>query len=153
MDFVIIRPQLVYGPKAKGNLAILSKLVESRLPLPLGSVRFNSRSLVYVGNLVNFISLCISHDAAKNQTFLISDGEDLSTREIISHVARAIGKKPLLVPFPVAGLKLLFRAIGKPDYETKLLNSLCVDVTKNRLLLGWEAKYSVDHGFQRSFGN
>jgi nucleoside-diphosphate-sugar epimerase len=151
MEVVIIRPPLVYGPKPKGNLAMLAKYLVRKIPLPFGSVVSNSRSLVYVGNLVDFILTCAEHKAAVNDTFLISDDSDLATASIISHIGNALELRPRLFPFPVTILNLLLRAIGRKEYGSRLLGNLCLDVTKNKRLLDWKPKYTVEEGFQESF--
>lgn len=151
MEMVIIRPPLVYGPNPKGNLEKLAKYLDGKMPLPFGSVTSNSRSFLYVGNLVDFIYICAEHKAAINETFLISDDSDLSTAGIISLIGKALDVRTILLPVPVFVLTLLFRAFGKKEYGARLLGNLCVDVTKNKQLLGWKPKYSVQEGFQQSF--
>ena len=151
MEVVVIRPPLVYGPSPKGNLEVLVSYINRRIPLPLGLVTSNSRSLVYVGNLVDFIRLCAEHPAAANETFLISDDSDLSTKGILANIAYALGIRPLLFPLPVFILKFLLRVLGKKEYGERLLGDLRVDVMKNKALLGWAPKFSVSDGFKRSF--
>ena len=151
MEIVIIRPPLVYGPNPKGNLEKLAKYLDGKMPLPFGSVTSNSRSLVYVGNLVDFIYICAEHKAAINETFLISDDSDLTTASIISLIGEALDVRPILLPVPIFVLKLLFTALGKKEYGARLLGNLCVDVTKNKQLLGWKPKFSVQTGFHHSF--
>ena len=151
MEIVIIRPPLVYGPNPKGNLKKLAKYLDGKMPLPFGLVTSNSRSLLYVGNLVDFICICAEHKAAINETFLISDDSDLSTASIIFLIGKALNVRTKLLPVPVFVLSLLFRALGKKDYGTRLLGNLCVDVTKNKQLLGWKPKFSVQEGFYHSF--
>jgi UDP-glucose 4-epimerase len=153
MEIVIIRPPLVYGPNPKGNLEMLAKHLKRRIPLPLGSVTSNSRSLVYVGNLVDFISICAEHPLAVNETFLISDDSDLSTASMIRHIGTALQLQPLLLPVPVFILNFFFKALGKREFGMRLLGNLCVDVTKNKTLLDWKPKYSSKEGFQLSFKN
>lgn len=151
MEVVIIRPPLIYGPNLKGNLETLAKCVKRRIPLPLGSLNSNSRSLVYVGNLVDFIYICAEHEAAINETFLISDGSDLSTATIIRSIGIALQIQPLLFSIPLFVLRFAFKVLGKKDYTVKLAGDLCVDLTKNKALLGWKPKYSVEEGFKLSF--
>ncbi|MDA9559841.1 NAD-dependent epimerase/dehydratase family protein [Porticoccaceae bacterium] len=151
MEIVIIRPPLVYGPNPKGNLEKLAKYLDSKMPLPFGLVTSNSRSLLYIGNLVDFIYICAVHKAAVNETFLISDDSDLATASIISLIGKALDVRPILLPVPVFVLKILFKALGKKEYGSRLLGNLCVDVTKNKQLLDWKPKYSVEEGFHRSF--
>ena len=151
MEIVIIRPPLVYGPNPKGNLEKLAKNLVRKMPFPFGSITYNSRSLLYVGNLVDFICICAEHKAAKNETFLISDDSDLSTASIISLIGKSLDIRTILLPVPVFILKLLFKILGKEEYRTRLLGNLCVDVTKNRELLDWKPKFSVQEGFYHSF--
>ena len=151
MEVVIIRSPLVYGPNPKGNLKKLAKYLDGKIPLPFGLVTSNSRSLVYVGNLIDFIYICSNHKAAINETFLISDDSDLNTAGVITLIGKALNVRTILLPVPVVVLKLLFRVFGKKEYEARLLGNLCVDVTKNKQLLGWKPKYSVQEGFRRSF--
>src|SRR5690606_8012839 len=100
LEVLIIRPQLVYGPGVKANFLCLVTLSATGLPLPFGSVN-NKRSMVYVGNLVSFIIRCIQHPAAANQTFLVSDGEDVSLRNLVTYIRLCLGRSPRLLPVPV----------------------------------------------------
>lgn len=136
MEVVIIRPPLVYGPAVKGNFASMMKWIRKGVPLPFGAVH-NRRSLVALDNLVSFIICCIGHPKAVNETFLISDGEDVSTTELLQKVAKAFGKKPLLLPVPVSLMKVVARGLGKGDVADRLFNSLQVDGSKARDLLDW----------------
>lgn len=154
MEVVIIRPPLVYGPNPKGNLKKLAEHLQGKIPfVPFGLVTYNSRSLVYIGNLIDFICICIDHKAASNETFMISDDSDLSTFDIISLISDSLDVKPILFPVPGFVLTLLFAVLGKKDQGTRLLGNLRVDVTKNKQLLGWSPKFSVKEGFQNSFKN
>lgn len=147
LEVVIIRPPLVYGATVKANFLQLMKIIDQGLPLPLGSIK-NSRSLVYVGNLVDAIATCIDHPKAKNQTFIVSDGEDLSTPELIRRIGKAMNKSPLLLPFPPSLLKLGTKIIGKGDVGDRLLGSLQVDSSKIREMLNWKPPYTVDEGLK-----
>jgi nucleoside-diphosphate-sugar epimerase len=147
LEVVIIRPTLVYGAGVKANFLQLMKIIDKGLPLPFGAIN-NSRSLVYVGNLVDAIITCIDHPNAKNQTFIVSDGEDLSTSELIRRIGKAMGKSPLLIPFPPSLLKLGTKIIGKGDVGDRLLGSLQVDSSKIRQVLNWTPPYSVDEGLK-----
>lgn len=147
LEMVIIRPPLVYGAGVKANFLQLMKIINKGLPLPLGSIQ-NFRSLVYVGNLVDAIATCIDHPNAKNQTFIVSDGEDLSTPELIRRISKAMGKSPLLIPFPPSFLKLGTKIIGKGDVGDRLLGSLQVDSSKIHQVLNWTPPYTVDEGLK-----
>lgn len=147
MSWTILRPTLVYGPNNPGNMERLLALVNKNFPLPLGSVN-NARSLLYVGNLVDAIITCLDHPNAKNQTFIVSDGQDLSTPKLICHLGQALGKPAKLLPFPPALLKLAASTIGKADVAERLLGSLQVDCSKIRETLHWAPPYTVEEGLK-----
>lgn len=149
-EFVIIRPPLVYGLNAKGNFGHLFKLAQKSLPLPLGAIN-NKRSLVSLDNLVDLISTCIHHPNAKNQTFMVSDDHDISTTELVRLVAKASGKKVLLLPIPVWCLKLIAACVGKKNMATKLCDSLQVDITHTKQLLAWVPPFTLEQGIARCF--
>lgn len=139
MEVVIIRPPLVYGPGVKGNFARMVQWVRQGVPLPLGAVH-NRRSLVALDNLVDFIALCARPERspqAANQTFLVSDGDDVSTTELLRRVAQAYGVPPRLLPVPVGLMRGAARLLGKAALADRLLGSLQVDASKARDLLGW----------------
>ncbi len=148
MDVVIIRPPLVYGPGVKGNFASLIKWVERGIPLPLGVVH-NLRSLVALDNLVDFISLCIRHPAAANQVFLVSDGNDISTGDLLSKIANAYGRRAWLIPIPVGLMTFIARILGKKAVADRLFGSLMVDITKARDLLGWQPVLSMEEQLKK----
>lgn len=150
MEVVIIRPPLVYGPSVKGNFVSMIKLVQKGLPLPLGAIH-NKRSLVGIDNLVDLIIRCIDHPAAANQTFLASDGVDLSTTELLRSVVKAMGKPSRLVPVPASLLQTGAGLLGKKAMAQRLLGSLQVDISKTREVLGWEPPYTVEEGLRRCF--
>lgn len=150
MEVVIIRPPLVYGPGVKGNFASMIKLVDRGLPLPLGAVH-NKRSLVALENLVDLIITCTYHPAAANEVFLASDGDDLSTTELLRAVAVAMGKPSRLVPLPSGLLTAGATILGKKAVARRLLDSLQVDISKTRDLLDWQPPLSVDDGLRRCF--
>lgn len=149
MEVVIIRPPLVYGPGVKANFAALMRAVKKGLPLPLGAIH-NQRSLVALDNLVDFIITCITHPKAANQTFLISDGQDLSTAELVRGMAQAAGVPARLLPVPVWVLELAGRMMGKTDAIQRLTDNLQIDSSKARELLGWKPKISVQEGLHRA---
>jgi nucleoside-diphosphate-sugar epimerase len=150
LEVVIIRPPLVYGANAPGNFGSLLRAVKLGWPLPLGTVR-NQRSLVALDNLVDFIITCITHPLAANQTFLISDGQDLSTTELVRGMALAASVPARLLPVPVWALELAGRLLGKGDAVQRLCSNLQVDISKARSLLGWVPPVSVDEGLRRVF--
>ncbi len=143
MEVVIIRPPLVYGPGVKANFAAMMKWLNKGIPLPLGAVH-NQRSLVALDNLVSFISHCIEHPKAANEIFLISDGEDVSTTQLLQKVAEALGKKSRLVPVPVSWMRFAAKLLGKEAVANRLFGSLQVDISKARELLGWEPVITME---------
>jgi len=151
MEVVIIRPPLVYGPGVKANFAALMRAVQRGWPLPLGAVH-NQRSLVALSNLVDFIVTCLTHPAAANQTFLVSDGEDLSTPDLIRRMARAMNRPARLLPVPVWALQAVALLLGKGDAVQRLCGNLQVDISKARKLLGWNPPVSVDEGLRGAMG-
>jgi nucleoside-diphosphate-sugar epimerase len=151
MQVIIIRPTLVYGKGAKGNFKSLMKLVARGLPLPLGSIH-NLRSFVGIDNLVDFIVTCLEHPDAANETFMVSDGEDLSTPDLIRRMARAMNQPARLLPVPVWALKAGALLLGKGDAAQRLCGNLQVDISKSRELLGWRPPVSVDEGLRRAVG-
>jgi UDP-glucose 4-epimerase len=149
MEVVIIRPPLVYGPGIKANFSALMRWLRRGVPLPLGAIH-NQRSLVALGNLVDLIVTCLTHPAAANQTFLVSDGEDVSTTELLRRMGQALGRPARLVPVPASWLKLAAALVGKQDVAQRLCGSLQVDITKTRRLLGWTLPISLDEGLKKA---
>lgn len=149
MEVVIIRPPLVYGLGVKANFAALMRAVQKSWPLPLGSIH-NQRSLVALDNLVDFIVTSTTHPKAANQTFLISDGQDLSTTELVRGMAQAAGVSAHLLPVPVWALEWAGRLLGKSDAVERLTGNLQIDSSKARELLGWVPKVSVQEGLRRA---
>ncbi|MDP1614727.1 MAG: NAD-dependent epimerase/dehydratase family protein [Methylococcales bacterium] len=147
MEVVIIRPPLVYGAGVKANFASMMRAVKKGIPLPLGAIH-NKRSFVYVGNLVSFIIKCMDHPAAANEVFLVSDGHDLSTTELLQACAIALGVKARLLPVPQKLIEIGAALIGKKDVAQRLCGNLQVDITKARELLGWEPPFSVADGLK-----
>jgi len=148
LELVVIRPPLVYGPGAKGNFEIMIRWIERGIPLPLGAIH-NKRSLVALDNLVDLVLLCLQHPAASNQTFLVSDGEDLSTTELLRRLGQALRKPVRLVPVPSMLLKAAAFIAGKSDIAQKLIGSLQVDSSHTRKLLNWSPPVSVSEGLSR----
>lgn len=152
LEVVIIRPPLVYGPGVKANFAALMRAVQRGWPLPLGAIH-NQRSLVALDNLVDFIITCITHPQAANQTFLVSDGQDLSTTELVRGMAQAAGVPACLLPVPVWALQAGAALLGKGDAVQRLCGNLQVDISKARRLLGWVPPVSVEEGLRRAMGD
>lgn len=145
MEVVIIRPPLVYGPGVKGNFRSLLKLASLPVPLPLGAID-NHRSLVFLGNLVDFIIHASQHPAAANQVFLVSDDRDMSTSELLGCMRVAMGRRPLLLPVPGRLLWRCTELIGRGAIGQRLFGSLQLDVSKNKQLLDWTPPYTVEQG-------
>lgn len=137
LEVVIIRPPLVMGQDAKGNLGRLAKAVQKGLPLPLGSVTRNRRDLVSLDTISSLVSICISHPSAAGETFLVSDGAPLSTRQIVEKIGGLVGRKPHFLPVPRAFLCLGLRIVGRGSFASQLLGDLEVDIGHTRKTLGW----------------
>ena len=148
MEVVIIRPPLVYGPGVKGNFSSMLSWIARGLPLPLGAVASNLRSFVGLDNLVDLILTCVDHPNAANQTFLVSDGEDLSTTELLRKIGLALNQPVRLIPVPIKMLSFASSLLGKRAIAQRLLGSLQVDISKTRTLLEWTPPLSVDEGLR-----
>lgn len=142
MEVVIIRPPLVYGPGVKANFAAMMKWVAKGMPLPLAGILQNRRSLVSLDNLADFILTCAEHPQAGNQTFLVSDGCDISTSGLLALMAEALSVPNRMLPIPVSWLRLAAKLVGKPAIAQRLCGSLQVDISKNKELLGWVPPFS-----------
>lgn len=149
MEIVIIRPPLVYGPEVKANFLSMMKWLHKRIPLPFGAIH-NKRSLVALDNLVDLILTCIDHPAAADQVFLVSDGEDLSTTELLNHVSAALDKKPRLLRINQQLLEFILTLLGKKDLAQRLFGSLQVDICKTKELLNWIPPVSIDEELQKT---
>ncbi|MBU3588111.1 SDR family oxidoreductase [Polynucleobacter sp. 31A-FELB] len=145
MEVVIIRPPLIYGPRVKANFASMMKWVRSGMPLPLGGIH-NLRSMVFLGNLIDLILVSVSHPDAKNQVFLVSDDEDISVASLIRKLAAAMHVRTVLIPIPSALLKLAASLIGKRSIAQRLCDSLQVDISKTKSLLGWSPPFTLEQG-------
>lgn len=150
LEVVIIRPPLVYGPGVKANFESMMRWLARGVPLPLAAVTQNRRSLVALDNLVDLIVKCLNHPAAANQTFLVSDGEDLSTAQLLKRMSAAMGKPVRLFYVPPGLLKLGATLLNKPGIYQRLCGSLQLDIAKTRQLLDWTPPLSVDEGLQRA---
>ena len=150
MEVTIIRPPLIYGPGVKGNFASLISWVRRGLPLPLGGVTHNRRSLVGLDNLVDLIMVCVVHPKASNQTFLIADGEDLSTTELLRKIGKALGRPARLLWVPAGLITFVAGMLGKKTISERLVGSLQVDIHKTCELLDWKPSVAVDEGLRRA---
>ncbi|MDM9587697.1 NAD-dependent epimerase/dehydratase family protein [Pseudomonas asiatica] len=145
MEITIIRPTLVYGAGVGANFAALMRLAASGVPLPLGGCG-NKRSLVYVGNLVDLIITCLEHPGAANQTFIVSDGQDLSIDELLRMLAAALGSNSKMFRFPQALLIMLLALTGRRSISQRLFGSLCVDIRHTQDQLDWLPPFTVEQG-------
>jgi nucleoside-diphosphate-sugar epimerase len=150
LEVVILRAPLVYGPDVRGNMERLIRLVRKGVPLPLGSVR-NRRSFLFVDNFADAIVRCVDHPGAGNQTFLLSDGEDLSTADLTRRLAEISGRPARLWPFPPAVARVAGHLIGRSSDIGRLFDSLQADTSKAASLLGWQPPYTIDEGIRATF--
>lgn len=150
LEVSIVRPPLVYGPGVKANFAALARAVLRGVPLPFGAVTGNRRSLVALDNLVDLLLTCVDHPAAANQVFLVSDGDDLSTAELIQRIARVGGRDARLLRVPPAILRWSAGLLGRRDAANRLLGSLQVDIDDTCERLQWQPPVSVDQGLRRA---
>lgn len=147
MEVVMLRPPLVYGPNVKGNFFRLVHAIDKRWPLPLGSIN-NRRSSIFLGNLVDAICLCLTHPKAEGRTFLVSDGYDVSTPELVRRIAAALGRQHFLLPIPVECMRRVGHVLGKQTAVDRLLGSLYVDITCIQKELGWRPSYTMQAGLE-----
>ena len=150
LEVVIIRPTLVYGENVKGNFYSLMKWTYRGVPLPIGGIKHNLRSLVSVDNLVDFIVTCIEHKDAKNEVFLISDDDDISTADLLEEIAKGLGVRNKAVNIPAGFINTAASTIGKSGVAQRLSGSLQVDISKAKELLGWEPKYSTSESIRKT---
>ena len=149
LELVIIRPPLVYGPGVRANFAALMRAVQRGWPLPLACVH-NLRSMVAMDNLLSFIATCVDHPQAANTTFLVSDGQDISSPDLVRGLAQALGVAARLVPVPVSTLQFVGRALGRGDVIQRVCGNLRVDISKARRVLAWQPPVSMDEGLRRT---
>jgi len=149
LEIVVVRPPLVYGPGVKGNFLRLMQWVDKGIPLPLSMVR-NRRSLIGLDNFVDVLVQCVQHPRASGQTFLVADDVNLSTPELLKHVAEALGRRVKLFPFPPPLLRLGAKLLGMGDISNRLCGSLVVDSSKVNNLLNWHPPVSVRDGLQQT---
>lgn len=150
LEVVVLRPPLVYGPGARGNFAALARAIQRGLPLPLGALRQNRRSLVSAANLADFIQLALVHPAASNEAFFVSDGEDVSTAELVERMGRTLGKQARLLSVPPPWLEALGRLSGHEAAVARLTGSFVLETAKARSLLGWRPRVSLDAGLREA---
>ena len=148
LEVVVVRLPLVYGKGVKGNLARLIKLIKSNTLLPLSSIN-NQRSMIGIDNLVDLLIRCSDHPNASGKTFLVSDGDDLSTPDLINYIASSMGKRVNLFPFPLFLLKFIGSIIGKREEINRLVDSLKIDNNYTKETLNWKPIISVEEGIKR----
>lgn len=146
MDYAIVRPPLLYGPRMRGNMQRLFKLVSKRVPLPLASLR-NARDLLYVGSLAQLLAVLLTHPSAGGGTFLARDGAPMSTPELLEAIGRALGTPPRLLRCPPWLIERAGRAVGLGDTVARLTGSLEVDDSETRRVLGWSPTTATDAAF------
>ena len=149
MEIVIVRPPMVYGPRVNGNFAKLVRLVKLRIPLPFGNVN-NRRSIVGISNLVDFLCTCVWHPEAAGNTFLISDGEDISTPDLAKRIGKALGQEALMFPVHNSILSATISKVFYPSMAQGILGSLQVDISRTRELLDWTPVISLDEELRRT---
>jgi len=152
LEVVVVRLPLVYGYGVKGNLMRLIKLIKSGIPLPFDLIK-NQRSLIGIDNLVDLLVRCIEHPDAKSKTFLVSDGEDLSTPELLKNIASAMGRSAFMFPFPISLLKFFGFVLGKSSEIDRLTGSLQIDNNYTKKILNWSPPISVQEGIKRMIQN
>ncbi|HMM71409.1 MAG TPA: SDR family oxidoreductase [Rhodocyclaceae bacterium] len=150
MEVVIVRPPLVYGPGVRANFESMMRWLARGVPLPLAAVVNNRRSLVAIDNLVDLIDTCLRHPQAAHRTFLVSDGEDLSTADLLRRLGRAMGRPARLFHVPTGLLELGAALLRQDAACRRLCGSLQVDIAPTREILGWAPPLSVDEGLRRA---
>ena len=149
MEIVVVRPPLLYGPGVRGNFQSLLKLVASGVPLPLKSID-NRRSFMAIDNLVDLLITCINHPHAANRVFLVSDGQDLSTPDLVLRIGVAMGLSVKIFSVPPWMLSICSVALGKPGVAQRMCESLQVDMTTTQQVLGWNPPINLEEGLRRA---
>ena len=147
LEVVIMRPPLVYGTNVKANFLSLLQVVNKCIPLPVGNIK-NKRSMIYVSNLVDALIVCATHQNAAGKTYLVSDGEDVSTPDLIKKLAKALNKPCWIFPFPISVINFLAGFVGKSATVDRLTQSLVVDSSKIREELDWQPPYTMEQGLK-----
>ncbi|KTC66032.1 UDP-glucose 4-epimerase (Galactowaldenase) (UDP-galactose 4-epimerase) (plasmid) [Legionella adelaidensis] len=150
LEVVIIRPPLIYGPHVKGNFRRLIQTIQKGLPLPLAALNHNKRSLVSIYNLLDLINCCIDHPNAANQVFLVSDGFDISSVELLQKIGQALNKSPWLIYIPRMLLKGISSLLGKEALWQRLGGSLQLDIEKTCTLLNWKPVIGMDEALYKT---
>lgn len=149
LEVVVVRPPLVYGPGVKANFLRMMQIIQRGIPLPLASIK-NRRSLLYVGNLVDALTVCATHPKAAGQTYLVSDGEAVATPELIRSVAAVMGVPAHLLPFPASVMKVAGKLTGRSAAVSRLTGSLAIDSSKIKSELGWKPPFTMEEGLKET---
>jgi len=149
MELVVIRPPIVYGPGVKANFESMMKWLAKGIPLPLGAITGNRRSLVALDNLIDLIFTCLNHPNAANQIFLVSDGEDISTTVLLNKMWKALGRPARLFYVPLVLLKIGAFLMRKKAIYQRLTGCLQIDITKTQKLLDWKPLITLDEGLRK----
>jgi len=149
LKLVILRPPLVYGPGVKANFLQLLQSINRGIPLPLARIK-NHRSMIFLGNLVDAILICLIHPSAPGQTFMLSDGKDVSIAELIQKISSALGRPSRLFPLPLELLRFLGKVTGRSEAVSRLMDSLIVDSSKIRTELAWTPPFSMEEGLKET---
>jgi nucleoside-diphosphate-sugar epimerase len=150
VEWVIVRPPIIYGRNVGGNFAAMLGWARRGIPLPLGMVTGNRRSLAAIDNVVDFLETAATHEAAANEIFLVSDAEAISTAGLLRALSKALGKNPRLLPVPPKLLRLAAGLLGRSAMADRLLQSLELDISTARELLGWTPPISLECGLRRA---
>jgi nucleoside-diphosphate-sugar epimerase len=145
LEVVIVRPPLVYGPGVRGNFLRLMKLVDRALPLPWPKGA-NCRSMIGADNLADFLVRCVDHPKAAGQSFLVKDSEDVSTRELMTRLARLLDRPARLFPVPESLLRFATKLASKQELVSRLLDSFVIDCGRAQRLLEWVPPMTLDEG-------
>jgi UDP-glucose 4-epimerase len=149
LEVVIVRPPLIYGPGVKANFLSMMRWLQRGVPLPFGAIG-NRRSLVALDNLVDLLVVCLTHPAASGQRFLVCDGEDLSTTELLRRLSAALGRSARLLPVPQALIEWAAILLGRRQLNQRLCGSLQINMDKTRERLGWAPPLSVDQALAKT---
>jgi nucleoside-diphosphate-sugar epimerase len=152
LEVIIIRPPIIYGNLAKGNIARLIKILKLRLPLPFGLIK-NKKSFINIENLVDILICCIRRPNLKGKVFLVSDDEDVSLTFFLQNITRELGYRLLIFPFPIFLLKLIANFFGKGKEINKLVLNLQIDINYTKDTLNWKPRLSVKDGIRNMFMN
>jgi UDP-glucose 4-epimerase len=150
VDLIIIRPPLIYGPGVKANFATLISIVNKQIPMPFAQINKNKRSMVYLGNLIDLIERCIDLNNLGIAIFMVSDGDDLSTSELIYIIGKSLGKNVKQFPFPITLLKFIAWCLGRSNMVCKLTDSLQVDISETQTKLDWIPPFTVEQGIEET---